>query len=111
MQWKAVSQAAKNGYSHLNASQQQTNRSIAPLTCRAWTRYPQYACDAIPKKTRDQLGGRAELKGYTYSISDVFPFGRWRRLSWITLHPFFLNELVILLRPQHATQRLPHDLL
>ena len=52
MQWKAVSQAAKNGYSHLNKSSVgfKTDGFYVVRTCRAWKEYRRRAYDANPNK-------------------------------------------------------------
>jgi hypothetical protein len=46
----------------------------------------------------------------TYSIANPFALMRRRWLLRIAFHPFFLNELIKLLCPEHATEGLPHNL-
>ena len=49
-------------------------------------------------------------KNLAHLVSDVFSFvGRWR-LEWISGKPLPLDELVVLLRPKHSSQSLPHNL-
>ena len=110
IQWNAVSHAAKNGYSHLDKTVRKSKaKTLSGLTCRAWRERLRHACVASP--VANVSFEPLFTRHFAYLVSNILAFmGRWW-LEWISAQPLLLDELVVLFRPKHSPQSLPHDLL
>jgi len=72
MQWKAVSQAAKKGYSHLDCQLVDSNHIEDQHTCQALREYLRYVNASIPTKKEVSMAGtttRTLCSLYCESIS------------------------------------------
>jgi len=109
IQWNAVSHAAKNGYSHLNRIVRRLRATDVIRTHLSGMERTSATCMCGQSCGKSQHSVPL-TKNLAHLVSDVFSFvGRWW-LEWISGKPLPLNELVILLRPKHSSQRLPHNL-
>ena len=92
IQWKALSQAAKNGYSQESGIDKMSS-----------------ACTAEHVSRRSVGSSSLSAHGLTVfplRVSDTHPVGRRRRHVRVAVSPLIPNEVVVLLGPHHAGEGL-----